>query len=127
MKRRNFIHISALGAVSLLISITSCFSRRNLEEIIGNPFSLSHILNEKDIDEIGKIYLKIRANEAKPDHLKDLITNKKRFENKLTQLEKNILLRIKQDYEECKTIVLNGWFLSETEARQCAFRVLINL
>ena len=43
-----------------------------------------------------------------------------RYDEIVNKLEALLNQKIQQDFEAGRTVVVNGWVLSQTEARQCA-------
>jgi hypothetical protein len=123
MKRRTFIYFSLIGTAAITIPGLSC-SNNNYKEVIQRPQFLSHICDPTMLSEIGKSYRdKLRLNDA------ELLESKilKGTDGKLISRNtgKNFLIsfidkKIKDDFEEGKTLVIKGWVISETEAQQCA-------
>ena len=126
MKRRTFIISSAVFGTAVGASIL--FKRKNglkwKEHPLLYPLILSGFCDEKTMRNIGVCYRALVPNENSQDKLLTLLTNdmsSKHFmssENPLvaSQLE----MKIEKDFKEKKEITINGWVLSETEARQCA-------
>jgi hypothetical protein len=126
MKRRNFIALTTLGAAAVSIPFLNCGPTTTaLEKKLALPQALSRITDENDIIAIGKAYGNIHAEEYAVKTLEQQLqknsqggvvaanTPEKDID---TFLEKNIY----DDLDQGNTIVLNGWVLSITEARQCA-------
>jgi len=80
---------------------------------------------------LGRAYLKLRPDETRDDVLlSDLLPGESHrvFLKKLdmTEAESQIEKRIKHDFDTDNIVVVQGWVLSITEARQCAFFSMIN-
>ena len=126
MKRRNFLYLSAVSAASLYIPLVGCNSRYTLSnKAVAQPQFLSHICDAKAIRAIGTAYKKQVPDESSDRKLASLIlkdangnnipesTDSNKLETLLNQI-------IQHDFETGHTVIVNGWVLSQTEARQCA-------
>jgi hypothetical protein len=125
MERRKFIFImvaaSALAAVPVI-------RYRCLQTSPGNPLLRPEILacicDEKEICDIGDHYRSRIPAENKKDKLVELIltddAGKKNASSDDTALYNWIEQKVREDFKEGRIVVVDGWILSETEARQCA-------
>jgi hypothetical protein len=126
MKRRTFIWLSAAGVASLYIPAAGCSGRYKLaNKTIAQPQFLAHICEEKTIKEIGTSYKQQIPAEKEDRKLAHLIlrdTNGHAIpeSTESNKLEDLIAQKIQQDFEHGRTVVVKGWVLSQTEARQCA-------
>jgi hypothetical protein len=105
MDRRNFIKLGGTSvAVIPLLSfpVISCSS--NAKESIY-PL-LQDYMPSDTIKLIGKEYL--QKNELKDPEFYSGLSKNEAAE------------RVKKDFEEDRVVIVSGWVLSETEARQCA-------
>jgi hypothetical protein len=131
MKRRNFIAFITLAAVSAGMPFLYCKSANTeLDKKLAIPLPLSQFMDEKSIKAIGKAY-----GDAHPDEYSLSVLEKQLQKNSegksvssntpvkeiYTFLEKNIT----DDFESGNSLLLNGWVISLTEARQCALFSLI--
>jgi hypothetical protein len=125
MKRRNFIALTALGAAAVSIPNINCMGSANeYEKKLALPQSLSRITDENEIIAIGKAYGNIHKEEYTLKALEEQLQKNKAGNISATTpvkeldvfLEKNV----NDDLDQGNTIVINGWVLSVTEARQCA-------
>lgn len=121
MDRRNFIITSSGTLVYLVFPLISCTSSdKDLIRVITPPLSMSSILDSTTITQLGKSYLEKYPAENSVSQLVDLII--KETGSNPDELQE----KIKQDFREHNTVILQGWLLSITEARQCALFSLIN-
>lgn len=130
MNRRYFIDIISRSLPFLFLPVVGCSSKNYIEEIISIPYSLSYFVTLNQILTIGKQYLKLFPDEADYSFLKGILYNKADSgiinEYELKVIQNLINKEVRKDYQDDKTIILNGWILSITEARQCALFYLIN-
>jgi hypothetical protein len=110
MKRRTFLFLTASGAVAMGIPWVSCNSRGNSRiRALANPEFLSHICDEATIKAIGTVYRAQTTTETQQDKLIELL-----------RTSKNPAKDIQEDYSSGRIVIIRGWVLSLTEARQCA-------
>jgi hypothetical protein len=130
MKRRTFIRISAATASTVFFPILNCSSELNQIELLAKPISLSDIITAESIVELGEYYQKQIPDESNKNILISLLLRNYDGKN-ISESSDNLLIqnslkhRIKQDFVKNKIIVIDGWILSKTEARQCALYSLI--
>lgn len=124
MKRRTFLWLSAVSAASFYIPASGCRPRNTAaNKALAQPLFLAQICDEKTIREIGTTYKKQTPAEAKDDRLASLIrTDGQAIPEATDSTKLHTLLNQKteQDFETGRTVIVNGWVLSQTEARQCA-------
>jgi hypothetical protein len=126
MKRRTFIYTGV--AVAAGIGLSDLFLLNNEPKWkklpFLYPFILSNILDEESLRVIGNFYRVKRPDENSKEKLLNALTrgmhtNQSRMNdmaNQAMEIEKNVEIDFKSD----KLIVIKGWVISETEARQCA-------
>ena len=118
MKRRKFILLTGLGVSAIAIP-TWYYKYRDLayDPLLTEPELLSYIWDGNTISEIGEMYRKQVSNENSERKLVSLILN-----NVSSDLTTTEMLRqqITYDYKSGDTVMVGGWILSRTEARQCA-------
>lgn len=120
MKRRNFILLSAtaIGASYWYLN----YYHQDYHSSIVEPESLSYIWDTETIITIGKYYRKQHPVEDSERSLIKLLhadTNDDIIG--IAALKKGI----KNDFEIGNTVMIDGWILSVTEARQCALFSII--
>jgi hypothetical protein len=100
MKRRNFIlSLAAIGTIA--VSVESC-------NTASAPAMLAELCDKKTLHEIGATYLQQHPQENNRESLRKLIMNK----------------QAQDDFRDGNIVVVKGWVLSVTEARQCALLTL---
>jgi len=123
MDRRTFIQLSAVGAVA--ISLPQLHCKPTPEGLLEFPATLSTICDEKAIKEIGSAYLQIFPEENKSSRLrqqllKDIDGKEIASTSDVDILSLHLQKKIHEDFRTSHTVILKGWVLSLTEARQCA-------
>jgi hypothetical protein len=115
MKRRDFI-LSVVAGVSVVsISTYYFFGDVEYDHVIAQPKSLSLIWNVQHINAIGKQYREQVPGESSERTLVKL----------LNESGAGLDEKINNDFETGRTVIVDGWILSETEARQCALASLV--
>lgn len=119
MKRRNFILLTGVG-ISAIALPTWYYKYRDLEydQLLTEPELLSHIWDGKTISQIGEIYLKQFSDENSERKLIKLLSRSDSPE--LTTTSLMLQQKITDHYNMGNTVMIDGWVLSKTEARQCA-------
>ena len=131
MKRRSFIAASLLSLVG--IGAYSFFKgmRNSIEEELYEPRFLSRICDRRTLQTLGAAYLRLKPKE-KGSHglLNNLLVHRSQWvfpkKQDLPDLELEIEKQIKEDFDTDNIILVQGWVLSVTEARQCAYFSLLN-
>lgn len=124
MDRKKFILLTGLGVSAVAIP-TWYFSSRYFEydKSISEPVFLSHIWDNSTINEIGKEYRNQFSQEKYERDLVDILSNNMEVNSVTTPIM--LQEQITEDYQKGNTVMIDGWILSKTEARQCALFSLI--
>jgi|HubBroStandDraft_5_1064220.scaffolds.fasta_scaffold581177_1 hypothetical protein len=131
MKRRKFIFLSALAAGAFSVPFLDCArADPGLEKELKLPEILSQLLDAKSIQEIGKKYAALHPEQYSLDLLeqglnKDADGKPFASDTPAGKIYATLAKRIQQDFDSANILILNGWVISETEARQCALFSLI--
>ncbi len=113
MKRRNFIYLTIAGAGAIMVP--SCKNRS--ATAYSRPLFLSTVCDGQTLKHIGTGYRTKTPAEAQEDRLIELLsTGLPQGTDRAQQLDN----QVKQDYAAGRTVIIDGWVLSVTEARQCA-------
>ena len=126
MKRRTFILVSGVSAIALGIPWVSCRNRAShMNSALSQPQFLARICNEREVLEIGTLYRKQMPGEAGEKQLVSLLLTDDTGKSISESTEKSSLApwleqKITSDFEAGRTVIVKGWVLSITEARQCA-------
>ena len=123
MKRRKFI-VTALLALASLPFVYYFKIRRIPENSLSTPYMLSLICNQSVLLEIGKSYRSMVPEENQYKKLSELIltdmSGQKLQTSNATKIDKWINNKIKEDFISSQILIIKGWMISKTEARQCA-------
>jgi hypothetical protein len=115
--RRQFLRIAAAGVLASMTS-TAC-----ADDDAANARELAHpalvsLLGPSGVRELGVRYRQMVPKEDGIGELRAALGHETR---RLPWLPRRTVAdRIREDFAEGRTVVVNGWVLSVTEARQCA-------
>jgi hypothetical protein len=132
MLRRQFLQFTAMGGAAIGISGIGCLHHRpGVYSILEEPSSLMQICNLKTLKEIGKTYRLQTAAESYDDQLISLLLTDTTGKTVSPDTDKYTIQtlmfdKVNQDFEKNNTVVVKGWVLSLTEARQCALLFVNN-
>ncbi len=132
MQRRKFIRLTATGSAAIGLSGLYCNTRKPaFYAVLDKPRQLAYICDTKTIQEIGRTYLSQTPSESGSDRLVSLLSADSTGEPVSMNADNRyaetlITNKIKQDFEKGNTVVVKGWILAVTEARQCALFALNN-
>jgi hypothetical protein len=118
MKRRNFIMLTAAGVAALAVPSTLYYLEVSKEKTLAHPYSLSQIWDAETIRTIGMGYLTLVPAENDQKLISDILLSK--IEDQSLSLHSSLAQKIKNDFETLQNVMIDGWILSVTEARQCA-------
>jgi hypothetical protein len=129
MKRRKFIAVAAAGAAGVVLP---AFGRANepIARALAHPRLLEIFHGERIVRELGCRYREKIPGESDADALAHAIMAGNFASGSLPQLRAASLRRhvdeqVQRDFATGKTLTLDGWILSVTEARQCALFSLL--
>ena len=123
MKRKRFIYLSIGSAIAIASPSIYCRNpNKTLHRTLARPEFLSSICDTVTVGEIGAAYLEKFPSEKKEDQLADLLLAVSTGQPipKTADLSFQLHQKITEDFKTGKTVMINGWILSQTEARQCA-------
>ena len=119
MARKTFLALSGLGLAALALPVSCQFSeKREQLAVLARPAGLSQVSDTATLLSVGAQYRERQADENDEDLLFELLLSGS--SGPPDSLFQMLLGRIRADYEKNDTLVLDGWVLSRTEARQCA-------
>ena len=118
MKRRKFLLVSISALVLSFVSLWYFRFRSTKIKALSYPIDLSEICDRKTLIGIGTIYRKLTDENTK-NYLEELLLQDAGVIE--TNLEMSLRNKVSEDFNTGNTILIDGWLLSKTEARQCAF------
>jgi hypothetical protein len=122
VKRRHFIKLTAISAGAVCIPFLHGCISKTFNAALAQPLFLSHIFDAKTMQATGLAYIKQTPAEDNKSTLSTLLTEGSNITNSTDALAVHTYYdkRTKDDFAALKTVVVNGWVLAVTEARQCA-------
>jgi hypothetical protein len=128
MKRRDFIRLSAFASAAISVPLLHSCNRPVPGDAIAKPVFLSRLFDANTINEAGKDYLKKAAGENDEDKLIQLLSDNSSIAESKDEKAVHEFLdkKVKQDFESGNTVLIKGWVLAVTEARQCALYSLVH-
>jgi elongation factor P--beta-lysine ligase len=124
MKRSTFIYYSLIGTAVVAMPSLAC-NNNDSSKVLRQPAFLSHICDAKTLREIGQRYKDQFPAQTTQEKLYDqlLTDNNGKVISKNSNNSLIVALldkKIENDFASGRTVVVNGWILSQTEAQQCA-------
>jgi len=119
MNRRNFVLLTSAGVAALAIpTLVYTMHKNPIDELLFQPQSLAKIWDTDTMNIIGLDYMLKVPKENRERILVKRLMGKSgsESENLATRLEK----QIRNDFTTGNMVMVDGWILSVTEARQCA-------
>jgi hypothetical protein len=128
MKRKDFVQLSAFATAAISFPLLQSCSPSAVENLLSKPVFLSRLFDKKTISETGKAYILKTADENDADKLILLLAGNSSIADSRdeTVIHRYLDEKVKQDFETGNIILIKGWVLSVTEARQCALFWLVN-
>ena len=117
MERRKFVLLSSALGTAVVLKAFASFNTELNPELISGANSLDLIWNHNTLRDIGLKYRDLFPTENISETLANSLSTD--FINEFSmrlELEK----RLTKDFENDQIIILDGWLISLTEARQCA-------
>jgi hypothetical protein len=119
LDRRRFLQVSALGVAAAVIYPACDGDRTATPE---RP-RLLDMLGPDRVREIGKRYLADTRTESTADALRSAISTSRR-QSRLPLMPRSPDDQVREDFIAGHTVLVDGWVLSITEARQSALFAL---
>lgn len=117
MERRRFVILALAGTAAVSLPL-SCAS--GVDDY--RPEHLNSLIGKSKTIEIGKAYVERFPSESDRNKLTALITSTLK-----EQPASKINVRLQNEFRNGKVVIINGWILSVTEARQSALQYLNTL
>ena len=124
MHRRHFLRLASVTTLSALAS--SCAAGREYDAATLTHPELLTALGATRVRAIGERYRAMTRDEGDAESLRRAIEDSRpgaaRF---LGAAGPSIADLVREDFDRGRTVVVDGWVLSRTEARQCALYSLV--
>src|SRR5438105_1427890 len=117
LDRRRFLQLSALGAIAAVADSACARSSDRADAALDRPQLLA-MLGPERVRQLGEHYRAATPTEINADALRAAISNGQG--PRIPLLHKSIDHQIRDDFEAGRTVLVDGWVLSVTEARQAA-------
>ena len=126
MKRRKFLEITAVGALALGVPGAAWrFHSSSVMRFLAQP-GLCTMLGDHRVRELGQRYREACPAESTVETLSVAVLGSRRpGQVHGSALRKRLNRQVRDDFDAGRTILLDGWMLSATEARQCALFSLV--
>lgn len=117
MKRRRFLLLSLFGLFISLVGIWYYKLKSATGKDLRHPIDLAEICDQNTLINIGNTYRRL-TDENNKKHLEELLL--KDAEIHSSEIKIGLKTKVMEDFTTGNTILIDGWLLSITEARQCA-------
>lgn len=117
MKRRKFLLLTIFGLLIGFVAIWYYKLKSSKYSDLRHPLDLTEICDRKTLINIGNTYRKL-TDENNEKYLEELLLKDAEIHN--TEIKKGLKTKVTEDFNTGNTILIDGWLLSITEARQCA-------
>ena len=129
MQRRTFIKIVGIAGTAGL-PISGCEGAATIDEVLRLPYFLSSVSDIAALQSIGRTFGKSFPEQYDAVKLKDVLLASVSEGQQQPISDPSVLASLladktTRDFNTGDTIVLEGWVLSLTEARQCALFSLV--
>lgn len=123
MQRRTFLSASAATvSTALLAGLSGCGNASAYtDDALGSPALLASMGHDRVV-QIGRAYLQMRPAERSPDSLRDGIRTLAAPWPWSSAPSLEAL--VTADFQHDRTVFVDGWMLSQSEARQCGLYAL---
>jgi hypothetical protein len=127
MKRKDFIQLSAFATAAISLPLLHSCNASGSGQAMAQLNFLSRLFDEQTIKKTGASYLQKIPAEKNLNKLVQLLADNSSIAASSDEkaIHQYLEEKIKKDFDEGKTVMVNGWVLSVTEARQCALFSLV--
>src|SRR5690242_20246064 len=116
--RRQFLRY--LGATAVGVAATGCKAGPEYDDRSLAQPGLLATLSIAEVRSIGQRYRSLNRAESGVNAIRDAILDSRPLPARLGLANPPVASLVKADFEHGRTVVVDGWILSLTEARQCA-------
>jgi hypothetical protein len=118
LDRRRFLQLSAGGIIATVADFACTAGDARDAVAVDRPLLIS-ILGPERVRELGARYRAATPEENTADALRSAISNSRGFRIPFIGNE-SLTDQIEDDFDKARTVLVDGWVLSVTEARQAA-------
>jgi hypothetical protein len=132
MQRRQFLQLTAMGGTVMLFTGISCNGQHQASyDVLGKPEALAQICDLNTLKEIGRAYRAQTVSEIDAHELASLLLTDSAGNSVSSALDQSFIQnlmskKVNHDFEAGNIVIVKGWILSVTEARQCALLFINN-
>jgi len=123
--RRRFFQIGAAGLAGLLTASCTPGELGSNEVDVSVPQLLA-VLGPDVVSDIGRTYRAAVADESSAPRLRAAIGGSHRSTGLVGWTQQSIADQVQGDFAQGRTVLVNGWVLAATEARQCALYSILH-
>ena len=116
LDRRRFLQLSALGVIAA-VADSACARSSDRADAAADRPQLLAMLGPERVRQLGAHYRAANPSENRADALRAAISGRG---PRIPLLRKSIDDQIRDDFEAGRAVLVDGWILSVTEARQAA-------
>ena len=126
MQRRTFCQLTSMAVAGTFLPLMGCSGTDpTLHQKLSLPTTFATINDPATIVEVGKAYINQVPGENSAERLIDQLMISPNGDAIMAtsdslSLQKMMSEKVQADFENGETVVVRGWVLSRTEARQCA-------
>jgi hypothetical protein len=125
MKRRTFVVTSLLAGSAAAIPFLIKGRLNVFRKPLCLPDALSHFCDKEKIRQIGLRYRSMFPNETRQTLVALILDNNESKASEYDYDAEHLEKKIRNEFQSNNTIIINGWILTLTEARQCALLTYI--
>jgi len=118
LDRRRFLQLSALGAVAAVVD-SGC-QVGDMRALDPSHLDLVAMLGPERVRRLGELYMQQTPTERSVESLETALSKARAFR----LFGQSIQDMVKSDFVNDRTVLVDGWVLSVTEARQAALFTL---
>lgn len=125
MDRRQFLEIGGTSVLAFPLAGSAALIEPSREQLrLMRPDMLTRIGDEGLTHRLGRQYRRAFPEENSSAALTEILRRSATGENGF-DLSTKLKFRVQREFAEGRTVVLDGWVLARTEARQCALFSLL--
>jgi len=121
LDRRNFLKLGASAAIGLVSS--ACYGEHAEADALDRP-NLLEMLGSDRVRSLGTRYLATVPGENSAQALRAAIAERRSSPLHVAWARTSVEDAVREDFADGRTVIIDGWVLSLTEARQCALFAL---
>jgi hypothetical protein len=122
--RRRFLHL--IGGVAAASLSAACAADASMQSGALTRPELANALGAERVRDLGRRYRELVASERSADALREAIVRSLPWRARIQGSTASDLAQlVHDDFGAGRTVVVSGWILSLTEARQCALFSLL--